>query len=60
MEDTYAERLRGFFNAGCATTAIALAKDVGILKILLEADVPLTSDDISTCGSLKERYMFTD
>ncbi|XP_071080936.1 S-adenosylmethionine-dependent methyltransferase Rv2258c-like isoform X2 [Haliotis cracherodii] len=56
MEDTYAERLRGFFNAGCATTAIALAKDVGILKILLEADVPLTSYEISTCGSLKERY----
>ncbi|XP_046571878.1 uncharacterized protein LOC124280045 isoform X1 [Haliotis rubra] len=55
--DEYGARLFGFMGAGSAALCIAMAKDTGILEALLEAEVPMTSQEIAEKKGLKERYV---
>nr|KAG5711418.1 hypothetical protein BaRGS_025845 [Batillaria attramentaria] len=42
---------------GSLALVLALAKDTGMVRVLCEADTPLTSSDIAKKAGLKERYV---
>nr|KAG5711419.1 hypothetical protein BaRGS_025846 [Batillaria attramentaria] len=45
------------FTYGSLALALAMAKDTGIMRVLCEADTPLTSSGIAQKADLKERYV---
>ncbi|XP_071080934.1 S-adenosylmethionine-dependent methyltransferase Rv2258c-like isoform X1 [Haliotis cracherodii] len=53
----YGRMVDGYTASGAVASAIALAKDLGILDILYECEEPLTSQNIADKGGLKERYV---
>ncbi|XP_046347010.1 uncharacterized S-adenosylmethionine-dependent methyltransferase Rv2258c-like [Haliotis rufescens] len=53
----YGRMVDGYTASGAVASAIALAKDLGILDILYESEEPLSSQNIADKGGLKERYV---
>ena len=51
----YLKKLSNDFSTAAVQMALQLARNVGILDILLSADQPMTSEEIAEQGKLKER-----
>ncbi|BFZ07741.1 hypothetical protein BsWGS_10780 [Bradybaena similaris] len=54
---SYMDKLNGFVNSTYVGFSLTLSKDVGILQALMEAQRPLTSQEIAEQRGLKERYV---
>ncbi|BFZ07746.1 hypothetical protein BsWGS_10785 [Bradybaena similaris] len=54
---SYADRVACFVNSTYVGFALAISNDTGILQVLLDAQKPLTSQEIADQRDLKERYV---
>ncbi|BFZ07745.1 hypothetical protein BsWGS_10784 [Bradybaena similaris] len=54
---SYADRVACFVNSTYVGFALAISNDTGILQVLLDAQKPLTSQEIADQRGLKERYV---
>ncbi|XP_076440343.1 S-adenosylmethionine-dependent methyltransferase Rv2258c-like [Babylonia areolata] len=56
-EQTYGQIAGGVFTGGCVSMAMSLAVQTGLVKALMEASQPLTSQQLADLACLKERYV---
>ncbi|XP_076446884.1 S-adenosylmethionine-dependent methyltransferase Rv2258c-like [Babylonia areolata] len=56
-EKAYAQLAGGVFTGGCVSMAMMMAMETGLVKALLEASQPLSSQQLADQTRLKERYV---
>ncbi|CAG5132110.1 unnamed protein product [Candidula unifasciata] len=54
---SFADKLGSVVTSTYVGFALSLCKDVGILEVLMDAEMPLTSQEIADKKDLKERYV---
>ncbi|XP_076465875.1 S-adenosylmethionine-dependent methyltransferase Rv2258c-like [Babylonia areolata] len=56
-EKTYAQMAENIHAAGCVSLAMSMAMQTGLVKVLMEASQPLSSQQLADQARLKERYV---
>ncbi|XP_046340467.1 uncharacterized S-adenosylmethionine-dependent methyltransferase Rv2258c-like [Haliotis rufescens] len=53
----YHKKMMNYFGAGGVMLSLSLARELGVVKMLMEAKVPLTSQQVADKLNLRERYV---